>query len=427
MEATSHESPLLTSNEGAFRFHLSPAGPDEFFFVVDVLPNGSPRRTAESAYERVVSSLSDTGMEIVHERIFGSLSVSTEVLDARRSVLCSAGIPADGALTYIEGHPAWGEGMAGILLHTVSRPPGSEVCTLRLGQSPCGRAWSRDGTTFLLLQNLHGLEGGVGTHNTPALQTRRMIDRAQRVLQGQGASFRDVVRTWFYLSRILDWYGEFNRVRSETYRAFRMMPQAGATENRLPSSTGISGDNPWGAAAVLDLLAVVRGERSDLTVRQLTNPRQLDAVRYGSAFSRGALIRSPRLCTVQLSGTAAIDDRGKSLYPNDVRSQIACTLDTTQALLETVGSGLADIAAATVFVKKPKDALVFRETMARRGMDPFPAVTVVADICRSELLFEIDAEAVCRSPAPPATHPLLEQEGPGRAAHSGSKGRLTLR
>jgi hypothetical protein len=31
-----------------------------------------------------------------------------------------------------------------------------------------------------------------------------------------------------------------------------------------------------------------------------------------------------------------------------------------------------------------------------RGLDPFPAVCVVTDICREELLFEIDAEAAIK-------------------------------
>ena len=33
---------------------------------------------------------------------------------------------------------------------------------------------------------------------------------------------------------------------------------------------------------------------------------------------------------------------------------------------------------------------------ADRGLSDFPTVCVVADVCREELLFEIDAEAVVR-------------------------------
>jgi hypothetical protein len=50
--------------------------------------------------------------------------------------------------------------------------------------------------------------------------------------------------------------------------------------------------------------------------------------------------------------------------------------------------------AASVFVKHGKDALVYEERAAARGLKNLPAVVMVADICREELLFEIDAEVV---------------------------------
>jgi enamine deaminase RidA (YjgF/YER057c/UK114 family) len=172
------------------------------------------------------------------------------------------------------------------------------------------------------------------------------------------------------------------------------MPGPRKTRILLPASTGISGDNPHGSAVLMDLLAVIKDPDAILSVEQMTNPRQKDAVRYGSAFSRGCCLQTPWISTIQVSGTAAIDEKGKSLFPDDVRSQIESTLDNIEALLELSGASLADIAAATVFVKKPEDAVVFQEIAGKRGLDPFPGVTVVADICRSELLFEIDAEVV---------------------------------
>jgi enamine deaminase RidA (YjgF/YER057c/UK114 family) len=66
-------------------------------------------------------------------------------------------------------------------------------------------------------------------------------------------------------------------------------------------------------------------------------------------------------------------------------------------LLGQEGAGLADICAATVFVKRPEYAEVFRQVAADRGLADLPAVCVVADVCREELLFEIDAEAIVRS------------------------------
>jgi enamine deaminase RidA (YjgF/YER057c/UK114 family) len=142
----------------------------------------------------------------------------------------------------------------------------------------------------------------------------------------------------------------------------------------------------------MDILAVLSSQESRSKVVQLSSPGQPDAVTYGSAFSRGALIRQPDVSLIQVSGTAAIDERGASLYPGDVRAQIDCTFDKLAALIGPEGASLNDIAAASVFVKRPEDALVYHERAAARGLQNLPAVIMVADVCREELLFEMDAE-----------------------------------
>jgi enamine deaminase RidA (YjgF/YER057c/UK114 family) len=224
-----------------------------------------------------------------------------------------------------------------------------------------------------------------------------MLDRAERILRENGASYLDVVRTWFYLSDILDWYAEFNKVRNEKYGEFGIMPGPGDRDLLLPASTGIRGDTLSGAAAAMDLIAVVGKAGSGPTVKQLTNTAQLDAFRYGSAFSRGAIIKEHDVSLIEVSGTAAIDQQGKTQFVGDIRGQINCTFDKIEKLLEKEGAGLKDIAAATVFVKRPEYAGIFRDMARDRGLEEFPAVCIVADVCRDELLFEIDAEAVVKN------------------------------
>jgi enamine deaminase RidA (YjgF/YER057c/UK114 family) len=129
-------------------------------------------------------------------------------------------------------------------------------------------------------------------------------------------------------------------------------------------------------------------------VRYLSSPAQPEALSYGSAFSRGTLICHSDFNLIQVSGTAAIDEYGDSLYPGDVAAQIDCTFDKIAGLIGQEGATLEDIVAASVFVKHGKDARVFEERAAARGLKNLPAVVIVADICREELLFEIDAEVI---------------------------------
>jgi enamine deaminase RidA (YjgF/YER057c/UK114 family) len=377
----------------AVKLILTKPGVGQAFLVAPAARGADAVSAAQAAYAEIAQVLQDLGLTIVHERLFGSLTVKPAVMAARAMAFSAGSLPVDGPLTYIQGQPPWGDGLAGVIIRAVScRQPQDKVWTIRDQGQPVGRGWRQGDATFLVLQNLQGLAPpGNGAH-APPRQARRLIQRAARLLAAQGASYRDVVRTWFYLSHILTWYPEFNQARSAVYQQLGLLPLNGGGSRRLPASTGISGEVSPGAAGALDLLAVVGTPPSRPLVRQLNSPAQPEALTYGSAFSRGALINQPDISLIQVSGTAAIDEQGRSLHPGDVRAQIDCTFDKIAALIGPEGATLADIAAASVFVKRPEDALVYRQRAAARGLENLPAVVMVADVCRDELLFEMDAE-----------------------------------
>ena len=375
---------------GHIALHCAEAGEGQVFLVASVSGEVDVAQATREVYSRIAQTLSRERMLIVHERIFGSLRAEATVLRERRATLFVEQVPLDGPITYVAGAPPWGKGLSGVIIHAVSLDNVDDVWTIMDGDSPCGRGWRRNGATYLQLQNIQEQAG-----NRPD-QVRGILKRADDILIRNGASYKDVARTWFYLSDILDWYPEFNETRNRKYAEFGIMPGPGDSRLLLPASTGIGASVPLGAAASMDLLAVMRSDDTTLPVRKLTNRGQLDAFRYGAAFSRGAVIEEKDVKLIEVSGTAAIDEHGVSLYPGDIRSQIICTLDKIETLLGQEGAGFADICAATVFVKRPEYAEVFRQVAADRGLADLPAVCVVTDVCREELLFEIDAEAVVR-------------------------------
>jgi enamine deaminase RidA (YjgF/YER057c/UK114 family) len=369
--------------------HLRPAGPGQAYLVAQAAWEADATSCAQAAYGEIARLLAEQGLAIVQERLFGSLSVQSPVLAAREAALRAAGISPAGPLTYIQGQPPWGQGFAGVIIRAVAA---ESVWTIQDQDHPVGRGWRRGEATYLLLQNLQRLSNhGNGARDRP-LQARRMIERAARLLKANGSTYRDVARTWFYLDDILAWYPEFNRARSDTYRELGLIPANSDASARLPASTGIRGKVSTGAAGGLDLLAVA-GTR----VRQLRSPAQPEALTYGSAFSRGALIEEPGVSLIQLSGTAAIDGQGRSLHAGDVRSQIDCTFEKIAALIGPAGAALSDTVAACVFVKRAEDAQVYHERAAAWGLKNLPAVVMVADVCREELLFEMDAELAFQS------------------------------
>ncbi len=390
---------LLTGSASAgldlCRVHQRAAGPGQIYIVAQTTPGAETVAAAQAAYGAIARIVQGQGWTIVHERLFGSLTARAGVLAARNAALSAASLAPASPLSYIQGHPSWGRGFAGVIIRAAAcRRPRDEVWTIRDQGQPVGRGWRQGDATFIILQNLQGLAPSGDEANGPPHQARRLIERAARLLEAQGASYRDVVRTWFYLSDILAWYPEFNQARSAVYRELGLMPINGGGSRSLPASTGIGGQVFSGATGTLDLLAVAGPMASRPRVKQLSSPAQPDALTYGSAFSRGVLIQQGEVSLIQVSGTAAIDARGRSLHPGDVRAQIDRTFDKIAALIGPTGATLADIVGACVFIKRPEDAPAYQEIAAARGLANLPAVVMVADVCRQELLFEMDAEVV---------------------------------
>ena len=158
----------------------------------------------------------------------------------------------------------------------------------------------------------------------------------------------------------------------------------------LPASTGIGGCNPFGAFCCGDALAV----SGPVQVSVLPGMLQPSAYSYGSAFSRGICIEEEGCRQVFVSGTAAIDATGRSLYPRDAAAQIRRTLEVVEALIGEKEATFKGIRSATVYFKRAEDFSVYEKLAGRLGLTDLPAVFVVTDICRDELLFEMDALAV---------------------------------
>jgi enamine deaminase RidA (YjgF/YER057c/UK114 family) len=226
----------------------------------------------------------------------------------------------------------------------------------------------------------------------PAEDASAAIAASEELLAREGFSFRDVARTWFYLRDILDWYGPFNAVRNAAFRRMGLVGPAG--DGQIPASTGIEGRSARGAWCALDLLALQGRPGGRFGMSRLHNRRQNEATEYGSAFARAMEVALGSSRVVFVSGTASIDDHGRTVHVGDFDTQTRYTLEAVAALLDGAGTQLVDVRQATAFVKSPCDARAFERIVARSPLSSVPLVTTVADVCRDELLFEIDATAV---------------------------------
>ena len=223
---------------------------------------------------------------------------------------------------------------------------------------------------------------------SPDRQAQAMLAKAEALLNQAGGTLAHVARTWMWLGGILQWYGEFNRVRNDLFAARGLLSTDAS--GRLPASTGI-GIGPWGGRiCAMDFCAVLGGEQPQFL---LAASKQGPASKYGSAFSRAAAARTPAGRTVYVSGTAAIDPVGQTTHIGDIRGQIEDTLTNVWAVLRDEGCRPEDIVQSIVYCKTPQVEQIFRAGWGDLSM---PHLIVIADVCRDNLLFEVEAAAMPR-------------------------------
>jgi enamine deaminase RidA (YjgF/YER057c/UK114 family) len=154
-------------------------------------------------------------------------------------------------------------------------------------------------------------------------------------------------------------------------------------------------------AGILETIA-----HTPIKKRAMTNHGVLnEAYAYAkpSSFSRGMRIDLNGLTILLISGTASIDESGKSVHIGDFRAQMRRTLANITGLLESEGCTWHDIVRTSCYLRDiDRDYEIFNEERTtffkEQGLDPLPASTgIQAKLCRPELLVEIEAIAMFRT------------------------------
>ena len=219
--------------------------------------------------------------------------------------------------------------------------------------------------------------------------------RIFRLLGEQGLS--QLWRVWNYMARINDEHDGLER-----YRQFNV----GRQEAFLETDHGVTGNVP--AACAIGLadgplsIAFLAGATPPVPIE---NPRQVSAYHYPSdygprspTFSRAALVYPPGREILFVSGTASILGH-RTVHVGDVAGQCRESLDNIAAVLAEANlvarqPGYAlDKLLYRVYVRHASDYPVVRDMLAAR-LGNAECLCVQADICRADLLIEIEAMAL---------------------------------
>ncbi|HVU47947.1 MAG TPA: Rid family hydrolase [Terracidiphilus sp.] len=160
----------------------------------------------------------------------------------------------------------------------------------------------------------------------------------------------------------------------------------------------------FSSAVISELLK--GAEHEPLEKRAITNYAVLnEAYSYAkpSSFSRGMRLDLNGLTILLISGTASIDENGKSIHIGDFRAQTRRTFANIAALLASEGASWHDIVRTSCYLRDiDRDYEAFNEERTafyiEQKLDPLPASTgIQAKLCRPELLVEIEAIAMFRT------------------------------
>jgi enamine deaminase RidA (YjgF/YER057c/UK114 family) len=126
----------------------------------------------------------------------------------------------------------------------------------------------------------------------------------------------------------------------------------------------------------------------------MSTPSLNEAWSYGADFSRGLRLVEANKITLHVSGTASIDEAGRSVHAGDFEAQAERMLDNIESLLTLQGATFETLICGVTYLRRPSDAQVLRSLYRRRGFDGFPCALVQAALCRPELLCETEAVAL---------------------------------
>ena len=316
---------------------------------------------------------------------------------------------------------ACSENFQNLPVSIISQPAGSgvameiwthETCKNLQHKSWCGLNYTTYSDAFG--QFIWGL--GISA-NEPDLSFREQassaFEKMKLILSLEEFSFDHLIRQWNYIPEILKTHPEngrlyqnyqlFNDIRQYYYGIYKR-------NSIYPAATGIGMDC---GPVTIDFIAVKQNENT--LIAGLSNPNQINAFSYGQdvlvgsamnenenkkapLFERAKYIGAKENALVFISGTASITGE-KTIGLDDIKEQTQVTIKNISDLtsgdnIQSVGTKISkkDYTYLRVYVKQEDDFDSVRKICKEKYGD-MPILFIKADICRDNLLVEIEGEA----------------------------------
>ncbi|OGV68887.1 MAG: hypothetical protein A2283_24225 [Lentisphaerae bacterium RIFOXYA12_FULL_48_11] len=329
-------------------------------------------------FESVANFIRETGAVVVTQDVFGPCKFHKPAMMAMESF---SG-PVNWPVAWMEGDGYVADSITSTQIYAIS---GTKVEPIILDGQPVGGVFEDNNARYCLLGDIRPLNIKAPRFD----QAYETFERMEKALKLAGMDFSNVLRTWLYTSRILEWYGDLNKARDKFFE------DNGVFKRLVPASTGIGVLNPSGSAVVSDVFAV-QPKTADVEIKEISSPLQCAALDYRSSFSRAVELATPDNINLYISGTASIEPEGATAHVGNLEKQIALSMDVVYAILESRGMKWGDVSRVAAYFKDIKEAPLFHKYCNENNLPTMPVAVAHADICRDDLLFEIELDAIKR-------------------------------
>jgi len=326
----------------------------------------------KQVFDQVSRLMADQNAKIAFQYVFGGRKFYKDAVSAIEDL--------NWPLTLLHGDACSGHNITGTQFIAIS---GTELHPVMDGDRKVGHWYETKDARYCLL-------GDIRTSNLSLSrkeQAWRVFEKMEELLSQADMKCTDVARTWIFLNDLLKWYDEFNEVRT------RFFKERGVFDKMVPASTGIGAGSPAGEALVAALFAV-KPKNDSVKVYALPSPLQCPAIDYKSSFSRAVEIDHPESRLLLISGTASIDQEGNTAFVGDPESQIKRTMEVVHEILTSRNMDWENASRAIAYFKNDKDIPLLEKYCIENNLPELPVAISHADVCRDDLLFEIELDAI---------------------------------
>jgi enamine deaminase RidA (YjgF/YER057c/UK114 family) len=266
-------------------------------------------------------------------------------------------------------------------VHAAAPRPGTALTVRSTGPATTVLDTTEGGTPVRRL--FHGVpEPGGWTFQEQATAAFQDLEQA---LASAGMEPRHITRTWFFLGRIADDYDCFNAVRNAFFDRWGLRV--------YPASTGIGARLP--DPTLLSVLVEATSSAGANPAEPFGTALQCAPSAYGSRFVRANRVRHNGCRTVSISGVSSVVETGASLHRPNVADLVHFSMRSFTDLLGRGQVSFEDVCSSYVYCVDDRVRAAFEDYVEAHSLK-LPYLLNHVDICRPDLVFEIEARAIRR-------------------------------